>query len=919
MDQHNLTKVKKIIQELLKELTGQKPDYAITANQRLEQDLGLGSIERSELIHRVETTFDVRLDNQALAKISTVGDLVKLIEKAQPTFDQPVSTIETPKFEQNGKIDLSSCLTLNQLLTQLATDKPEAVHLRLLTDNQEQKLTYGLLYQQASIVATSLLQQQIQPGDTVAIMLPTELNFFYIFFGVLLAGAIPVPIYPPLRQDEIERYTNRQIKILQNAKAKVMVTFGRAQGLSQMVKPFVRELRFICTADELLKNKPERELATVDSEDIALIQYTSGSTGNPKGVVLTHHNLLSNIHTFGNAVKIEPDDVVVSWLPLYHDMGLIGMWLGTLYHQMPLVLMSPLNFLARPEQWLWAIHNYRGTISGGPNFGYEFCLNKIHDDTLQGLDLSCWRVAFNGAEAVYAHTLKHFTNKFAQFGFNHNAHFPVYGLAENSVGLTFPQNNDHPHVDYVQRPTLEKEHLARPADRDDKNTVRFIGCGQPLPDHEIRIADDNGYQLPERQVGEIEFKGPSSMQGYYRNGDATEKARDGEWWRTGDLGYWADNNLFVTGRKKDIIIKAGHNIYPEEIEAAAGTIDGVRKGCVAAFSTEDQKRQAERFVIVAEIKPQWQGHEQQISQNISQTIGQSCAALPDEVIPVPPHTVPKTSSGKLQRHACKQLYNQGKLFKKRRKFWQQLTKIATKSIYQRVKRAIGFMGRLIYGAYVGLLLLVTVPILWVSIMLCSTKTGRQLAKAWARGLLAVAFVRFRTEGLAHLKQNGIIVCNHNSYTDTLVLTAALPANMSFVAKQGLIRVPLLSSALKKLGHIVIPRRDSTQSLVKLEYLQKTLDNGHNVVIFPEGTFTQASGMKPFKLGAFKLAAETGYPVYPVTLLGTRELLTANHLLPSPNKVTIIINAGAYAQQNSWQGFTELRDHCFDLMLRQYGE
>ena len=269
-----------------------------------------------------------------------------------------------------------------------------------------------------------------------------------------------------------------------------------------------------------------------------MLQYTSGSTGNPKGVMLTHANLLANIRAMGQPFDIDPErNVFVSWLPLYHDMGLIGAWLGSLYFGMKLVVMSPLHFLARPERWLWAIQKYRGTLSAAPNFGYEMCLTRIKDENIAGLDLSSWRVAASGAEAVLPSTLRAFEERFGRYGPAATTQRPVYGLAESSAGLAFPAVPRPPLVDRVKRDELTRSGVAVPAEADDTSAIEFVGRGQPIPGHEIRVVDGGGREAPDREEGNIQCKGPSTTQGYFRNPKATRALFAGDWLRTGDRGY----------------------------------------------------------------------------------------------------------------------------------------------------------------------------------------------------------------------------------------------------------------------------------------------------------------------------------------------------------------------------------------------
>src|SRR4029077_15279768 len=362
-------------------------------------------------------------------------------------------------------------------------------------------ITYGEIYERASSVASELIRRGLEPGQTVAIMLPTCAEFFWSFAGTLLAGAIPVPIYPPFRADRIAEYATRQANILRNAEARFLITWREAEGLAHLLEPRVPSLRGVLNAEKIANARAAAEMPEPSSEwrpvrtyahhaaadEIALLQYTSGSTGDPKGVTLTHANLLANIRAIAEAAELGPRDVGVSWLPLYHDMGLIGVWLTPLYAGVPVVVMSPLAFLSRPLRWLWAIHRHRGTVSPAPNFAYQLCVRKIADKDLQGLDLSSWRAALNGAEPVHAPTLERFAARFAPYGFRREAMTPVYGLAEASLAVSAPKFGTAPRVDRINRRTFESEGRAVPAPADDPAPLEFVGAGKPLANVQVRI------------------------------------------------------------------------------------------------------------------------------------------------------------------------------------------------------------------------------------------------------------------------------------------------------------------------------------------------------------------------------------------------------------------------------------------------
>ena len=345
-------------------------------------------------------------------------------------------------------------------------------------------------------------------------MLPTSRAFFVSYSGILLAGAIPVPIYPPFRADRIEEYAARQSAILNNAGVVLLLTFRRAEAVAKLLKPRVASLIAVADAEKLLEaadTAPAFSPGTLPlhlsaararvASDIALLQYTSGSTGDPKGVVLTHANLLANIRSIGEALQWGPQDVGVSWLPLYHDMGLIGAWLSLLYFGMPLAVMSPLAFLTRPERWLWAIHKHRATVSTAPNFAYELCVRKIADKDIEGLDLSSWNIAMNGAEPVNPSTLERFAERFAKYGFRRESLLPVYGLAEASLAVTMPPLHRGPLVDHVDREIFTSQGRAVTAGPGTKSQISFVSAGKAVPRHEIRIVNDAGVEVPERTEG----------------------------------------------------------------------------------------------------------------------------------------------------------------------------------------------------------------------------------------------------------------------------------------------------------------------------------------------------------------------------------------------------------------------------------
>ena len=886
----------------------------------LQKHLGLDSLARAELFDRIGRQFGITLPDRLLVEADTLGDVAKYIQESAFQV-APLSYHKTKiQHEAAPALDPSHAKTLVDVLWLYGKQAKDRPHIYLQDEmGKEEILTYGQLLESALRVAQALRERGVMPGDTVAIMQPTHFGFFYTFFGTLLAGAVPVPIYPPFRSHALEAYAKQEARILRNAEVRILVTFQQAEQLSRLLPAFIPSLKEVTTVDALLQSKPLAELPFLQSKDAALIQYTSGSTNDPKGVLLNHSNLLANIRSYGQAVQVTPQDVVVSWLPLYHDMGLIGAWLGSLYYGVPLVLLSPFTFLNHPERWLWAFHYHRGTISAAPNFAYELCVRKLDPAVLEGLDLSSWRLAANGAEAVYPKTLEQFVKKFSAYGFKRGSLLPVYGLAESTVGLAVPEMGSGFRIDTIDRKSFEEKKQAIPST--DKNSLQFASCGKPLPAHEIRIVDQEDEPLPERHVGLLQFRGPSSMQGYYNNPEATAAVHHRGWWDSGDLAYLADGEVFITGRKKDLIIKAGRNIYPAEIEGLVGGVQGVRQGCVVAFSVEDHLHLTERLIVVAETREKNQQLYERITEAVMEMLSTALDIVPDEVVLVAPHTIPKTSSGKLQRSACKKAYQSGRLSKWHLPPVVQIAKLIGQSLFYQAGQGIRYLGKCFYTAYVALVLVLALPLLWLVVATASRRTAAAFLRQWARWLCTIIACRIKVVNVENLQKATpvIFAANHASYVDSLILISILPLETRFFAKKELFSVPFLKTLMHKLDYLPVDRLDLAKGLEDAKHMQTILQAGHPILVFPEGTFSYAAGLRPFKLGAFKMAVETKMPICPIALQGARQILRGEERLLKPGRVTVTVCEPIYPEGTEWQDITKLKKAVRIEIARYCGE
>ncbi|ODV12881.1 MAG: hypothetical protein ABT20_03230 [Rubrivivax sp. SCN 70-15] len=911
---------------------------ALGLDHSLERDFGLDSLARVELITRIGHDLGVSVGEAALTEAETPRDLLRFITVSgdattlppgaeAPPGPQPRAAQEPPLAPAAQRYPPDSVQTLVEVFDWHLRQHPQRVLITLHGDGDARtELSYADLHRDALALAAGLHALGLAKGDSVAIMLPTGREFFAAFFGVLLAGDVPVPLYPPARPSQLEDHLKRIAGILRNARASVLVTVERAKPLAHLLRAQAEALKTVATVADLSRADAAFMPPAVAAADVAFLQYTSGSTGEPKGVLLTHANLLANLRAMWRASKVGSDDTFVSWLPLYHDMGLIGACLGGLYLGFHLVLMSPLAFLARPARWLETIHRHRGTVSAAPNFAYELCLAKLTDAELDGLDLSCWRLAFNGAEPVSPDTLERFAARFARCGFKREALTPVYGLAESSVGLAFPPVGRGPLIDRVDRAALTRGGAAMPARPDDAQALRIVSCGLPLPGHELRVVDASTHsgsrELPEREQGRVQFRRPSSTQGYRDNASANARLFEDGWLNTGDLGYIADGELFLTGREKDIIIRGGFNIHPQELETAVAGLAGVRKGGVAVFPASVPRSGTEKLVVLVETQRSEPAQRHALIQAITAMSATLLGAPADDVVLAPPRTVLKTSSGKTRRTACRELYEQGRLGVTQRPPWQQWAALATSAAAARTRRATHEAGRLAWGLWACTVFLILAAVGWCAVMVLPGVTQRRRAtRALTRAAIRLTGLNVQVEGLDQLPAGGprIVVANHASYVDSILLGAVLPADFSFAAKRELADVPLIGRALRRLGIAFVERFDAAQGIEDTRALQARVRAGESFVFFPEGTFGRASGLQPFKLGAFVIAAETGTPLVPVVLNGTRSLLRDSAWLPNRSKIGVTIAAPIAPAGPGWDSALELRDAARQAMAAGLAE
>jgi len=904
----------------------------VTLDSVLDRDLGLDSLGRMELLQRTERTFGVELPADTLQRAESVRDLLGAVRRgtaARPASAGGAKLAEHPPAAIPLRSDVArvgapqDARVLTDVLAWHVEAHPKQTHIVCLDDERERRISYRQLADESAAVAAGLQRAGVVPRQSVAVMLPTSPEYFSTYFGIMLAGAIPVPIYPPARVSQLEDHVVRHTRILVNAQACMLVTVPEAMVVARLMQAQVPGLRHVTTPERLARGGGTPAPVQVSPDDIAFIQYTSGSTGNPKGVALTHSNLLANIRAMAIVVEATPRDVFVSWLPLYHDMGLIGAWLGPLYAGFPLVSMSPLAFLSKPLRWLEAISRWRGTLSAGPNFAYELCLKRIDDAALSGLDLSSWRLAFNGAEAVSPDTLRRFSERFAVCGLRPEAVTPVYGLAETCVGLLFPPLGRGPRIDAIQREPFEREQRAVPAAPDDAGALRFVACGRPLPGHAIRIVDENAVEVGERIEGRLEFQGPSATRGYFRNPEETAKLLHDGWLDSGDRAYVAAGEVYITGRVKDIVIRGGRNLYPPEIEDAVGAVDGVRRGCVAVFGSPDPATGTERLVVLAEVRPIAAADRSSLRDAVSRAVIDAIGEPPDDIVLAPPHTVLKTSSGKIRRSACRALYEKGGVGPRPPGARSQILRLAADAMVARLRQLGTTTGRVLFGLWATLAFWLLAPAGWtLAVLSPSPSRAWALSRMAARTLFRLTGIPLTVEGLENLPEAPcVLVSNHASYLDGVILVASLPRPFAFAAKRELKDQFIAGHFLRRLGAEFVERFDLRRSVADTEKMSEVLLRGGSLAVFPEGTFVAGPGMLPFHLGAFLTAARAGVPVVPVAIRGQREMLPADRWWPRRGSLWVDVCAPVPPPADAPDLFAaavRLRDAAYRTIARHTG-
>ncbi len=549
-----------------------------------------------------------------------------------------------------------SAPTLSAAIEALGTHRADAGFTFQDVRGNETTLRFPELKAEVARRAAGLQALGLHKGDRIGIIVVEPEDFILSFLGAVRVGIVPIPLYPPLSFGSLDAYAERTAGILANGEARLLVASKSLQNVLWGLVDRVPSLERLVAADAVAVDGIVPELPSILPEDLAFLQYTSGSTADPKGVVVTHRNLAANCHSMREALDVLPHrDVAVSWLPLYHDMGLIGCVITPVFYEIPSVYIPTVRFVKKPTAWFEAIHHHKGTQTFAPNFAYALMVKKAKPEDLERWDLSPMRAFGCGAEPIHPSTFREFAQVFAQCGVRPEQFLPAYGLAEATLAVAFKSMGSVAGTQVVDAERFQESGTVVPA-IDGCASFEHVSCGSALPGVELAIFSEEGERLEAGREGEICVRGEAVTSGYYRNAAATEATMRNDWLRTGDLGYLLDDQLYVTGRIKDLIILNGRNVHPQAVEWACATVDGVRKGNVVAFSRPGAD--SEELIVALEAR---ESASEALPEEVKRAVQASLGLTLVDIVVLEPGTLPKTSSGKLQRRKTRDLYLTGQL------------------------------------------------------------------------------------------------------------------------------------------------------------------------------------------------------------------------------------------------------------------
>lgn len=897
----------------LRELGAQRAARAVSLDALLLDDLGLGSLERVAFLQRLEQHFGVRLAIEDLLRADSMRDMYHLLEQAEPHMEMQLPELALATAAMPVEVD--PCETLVDVLSRYVEAEPKRRQACLLqSQGQVTELSYGSLWRKARHLAVLLQQHAACTPQAVIAIAVTEAEAFMVsYLAVVLAGLQPLVMRMPVNAHCLRPlyWRIRLPMLVSNQVAGLILQDVSAQNALRPLQQALASNLAYFIYDELIARPqlPEYELRPV-SADYVIYRRLAWDHREQSRLQVTHAQWLQQIREDGAALNIKASDVVFSWLSLVEPMGLLSAWLGSLYYGLPFIWMPPQDFFAAPEKWLWGIHQYRASISFAPNAGYAKCVQEIKEQSCVGLDLSCWRVALNAGESMAAITVRQFCERFSAYGFSDCAMIQGYIPAGESMLLTLSMLSRPAHFERISRQVFFSHKRAQLLEADRPGGLLFVASGRSLPSSEIHIVDQDGRSLGDRQIGYIKYRRHFRLD-------------SNQWCVCSDLGYIADETLYTVAADPQQVVKYGSYITPYALRMVITGIAALAKANYLSFSiTEPAGGQAEWVLLLATDKIRNPFYVRRVQAVLHNHLTQCFGVAPDHMLFYAKHGLERfgeTTDEQLQ--GAQAAYQAGELLPQpawyhHRRLWGKTCALAKLCL-----RPLTKLAKLIYSIYFLLLfILLFIPCSFV-VRVLPKRLSKKLFKFICRLIFLLAGCPIVVKGRAWLRQSEHVIFapNHTSYLDVLALIAVLPSRVCFVGKRELKSIPLLGSLFKNMGHLFVDPADIRRGEENLQQLISVLQEGRSLVIYPEGTFTHANGLRPFKLGAFMAAAQTNTPVCPVICTGLRRVLRDRELLLRPGLIRVIAKPWQRPEADDMQAVLKLRDDVMAQIAEDCGE
>ena len=901
----------KATRDFLRETGAQRASRAVHLHAVLLDDLGLGSLERVMLLRGLEKRLALRIPVEKVMAADTLRDVYHILQQAHAGGESELPDIALDEHLSSGvdadaiEVKVDDCTDLIMVFKRYCELDPERVHAHLLQpDGGVVQLTYIQLWQRAEAMAVALRQQGLQPKSVVAVALQEPEAFMVSYLALLMIGCQPLvmrmpanehcfrPLYWRIRLPLLLANHVSAVLLQDRAAQSVMqpicqILSGRIMGLSY------QDLQQSTSGSQDLNLTP---VATV-SEDI-MYHRLSWSEQQKWRQSLTHAQWLQQTREDGQALQVGPTDVVLSWLSLVEPMGLLSAWLGSLYHGLTFIWMPPHVFLSDPLQWLRAIHKYRASISFAPNSGYALCVDSIPASSCTGLDLSCWRVALNAGEYIAANTVRQFCDFFKNYGLAPTALRQGYIPAGESMLLTLSASARAPHFERISASVFYNSKRAQRLPADMAGGLLFVAAGKLLPSGELSIRDGEGRLLADRHVGTV----------YYRRDYSADKA---DWVNSGDVGYIVDQTLYVVAPDPSKVVKHGSYITEYALRLVIQGISALDGSQHLSFCvTNNVQGKSCWIIILATTKHRNPFFVRRIKSVLMKRLAQCFGVVPDHILLRGEAELEYFGDSREEQiQAAHAAYLSGTLIPATAWYHHRRMFAKVSALLKTAMRPARWLFKVVYTVYFALIMLVLFLPTWCIVMSLPKKIGKVIFKVFCRLVLILAACPVLVSGKKWLKNPGLVLFapNHTSYLDVLALSSVLPASSCFVGKRELKGVPLLGSIFKKMGHLFVDPTDFTRGEENLAMIVENLNKGYATTVYPEGTFTHADGLRPFKLGAFMAASQAEVPVCPVICKGLRKVLRDREVLLRPGVVRIIAKEWLYPQGSDLTEVIALRD------------